>query len=136
MHRSVTATEARVHFGELLERVARDQDTVIVERGGVPQAVVISIAEYERLRVRRASADWREKAQVARQMVRSELGDRQMPPPADFIRAMREERDEQLGLPRRSTRLSASTRAWFFSSSSGPTTVMHGSGGTSGRPGA
>ena len=32
----VSATEARVHFGELLRRVAEGRETVFVERGGQP----------------------------------------------------------------------------------------------------
>lgn len=47
--RTVTATEARVHFGEML-RIVRDQGgTVIVERGGEPQAAIISIEDLREL---------------------------------------------------------------------------------------
>jgi len=49
MKRSVTATEAQIRFGELIRRVAEDRESVIVERGGKPQAVVLSVPEYERL---------------------------------------------------------------------------------------
>lgn len=49
MERTVSATEARVHFGELLDAVQRGE-TVIVERAGQPRAAVIPIAELERLR--------------------------------------------------------------------------------------
>ncbi len=100
LKRTVTATEARVHFGELLQRVTRDQDTVIVERGGVPQAVVMSVAEYERLRTLGKTTDWRERARAAREIVRAEVGDKPLPAPADLVHAMRAERDEELGLPR------------------------------------
>ncbi len=47
MERTLSATEARVHFGELLDAVQRGE-TVIVERGGKARAVVIPIAEYKR----------------------------------------------------------------------------------------
>ncbi len=46
----MSATEARVHFGELMRRVVEGQEPVIVERGGKPKVVVLSVAEYERLR--------------------------------------------------------------------------------------
>jgi prevent-host-death family protein len=49
MKRVVTATEARIRFGELIRRVAENRESVIVERGGKPQAVVLSVSEYERL---------------------------------------------------------------------------------------
>ena len=97
MRRSVSATEARVHFGELLQRVAKGEDTVIVERGGVPQAVVLSVAEYERLLARDDSTGWRDQARAARELVRAELGTTPIPAAEELIGAMREERDEQLG---------------------------------------
>ena len=97
MQRSISATEARVHFGDLLQRVARDEETIIVERGGVPQAVVLSISEYERLLARRDATSWRDQARAARELVRTELGTTPIPPAEDVIRALREERDEVLG---------------------------------------
>ena len=50
----MSATEARRHFGELLRRVIEDRTPVIVERGGKPQVVFVSLSEYERLRARQA----------------------------------------------------------------------------------
>lgn len=49
MDRIVSATEARVHFGELLDAVEHGQ-TVIVQRGGEPKAAVVPVAELERVR--------------------------------------------------------------------------------------
>lgn len=47
--RTVTATEARVHFGEML-RIVRDQGgTVIVERAGQPEAAIISMEDLREL---------------------------------------------------------------------------------------
>ncbi|MER3436753.1 MAG: hypothetical protein C4346_03575 [Chloroflexota bacterium] len=37
--RTVSATEARIHLGELLRDVAGEGDTMLVERSGKPQAV-------------------------------------------------------------------------------------------------
>ena len=45
----MSATEARVHFGEVLRRVTEGDEVVIVERGGKPSAAVIPIQEFERL---------------------------------------------------------------------------------------
>jgi prevent-host-death family protein len=65
--KKMSATEARVHFGEVLRRVTEDQEVVIVERGGRPKAAVISIQELERLQEsssehirpnNRAALDW------------------------------------------------------------------------------
>ncbi len=97
MKRVISATEARVHFGEVMRRVVEDGTPVVVERGGRPQVVVLSVAEYERLMAgRKPLRDWLERADAVREMIRRELGDRKLPPPEDIIRQMREERDAQL----------------------------------------
>lgn len=49
MSNVMSATQARVHFGEVLRRV-ENNEVITVERGGEPKAVVISIAEYQRLK--------------------------------------------------------------------------------------
>ena len=57
MERTMSATEARRHFGELLRCVVEDRTPVIVERGGTPQVVFLSLAEYERLLARQAERE-------------------------------------------------------------------------------
>lgn len=97
MERTVSATEARAHFGELARRVAEQHETAIVERGGKPQLVMLSMAEYERLRKKQQEPeDWWALVQRAREQARVELGDRELLPPEEGIRQMREERDEQI----------------------------------------
>jgi prevent-host-death family protein len=97
MGRVITATEARVHFGELMREVVENQQPVIVERGGKPQVVVLSINEYENLLAGQAQReDWRTLLAQAHERIRADLGDRKLPPPEDIIREMREERDAQL----------------------------------------
>lgn len=39
MPKTVSATEARIHLGALLRDIAEQGETIIVERGGKPQAV-------------------------------------------------------------------------------------------------
>ena len=97
MKRVVTATEARIRFGELLRRVAENRESVIVERGGKPQAVVLSVSEYERLvEGQQGRNEWKTLVAEARDKIRAELGDREVTPPEDVIAKTREERDEQL----------------------------------------
>jgi prevent-host-death family protein len=96
MQRVISATEARVHFGDLLRRVAQGHETVLVERGGHPQVVVLSITEYERLLSHRASEGWRDRAGAARRRVREEIAGRSIPPPEEVVSEARLERDEQL----------------------------------------
>jgi prevent-host-death family protein len=97
MQRTVSATEAHAHFGDLLRRVAEGQETVFVERGGETQAVLLSVVEYERLvAARQEPEDWLARIDRLRSEIKAELGDRRIPPVDDVIRQMREERDEQL----------------------------------------
>ncbi|MFP3911802.1 MAG: type II toxin-antitoxin system Phd/YefM family antitoxin [Desulfobacteraceae bacterium] len=93
----VTATEARIRFGELLRRVAENRESVIVERGGKPQAVVLSVSEYERLvEGQQDRNEWKTLVAAAREKIQAELGDRELTPPEDVIAKTREERDAQL----------------------------------------
>ena len=80
---TISATEARVRFGELLLQVARDNRPVIVEKGGKPAAVVISVRVYEEMRDKLASAagDPIEEALVLGQRVRERRGGETLPPP-------------------------------------------------------
>ncbi len=45
----VPATEARVHFGELIQAVEETGEAVLVERNGRPIVAVVQIGEYRRL---------------------------------------------------------------------------------------
>ncbi|MGH3647397.1 MAG: type II toxin-antitoxin system prevent-host-death family antitoxin [Micromonosporaceae bacterium] len=56
MERKMSATEARVHFGEVLESVKRG-DIVYVEKSGRPQAVIVPVEEWERDRQREGTWD-------------------------------------------------------------------------------
>ena len=95
--RKVSATEARIHFGELMRRAVTDQEPVIVERSGEPHVVILSVEQYERLRVaQEAQIDWQERVDEARRRAAGDLGDRALPPAEDVIREMREERNGEL----------------------------------------
>jgi prevent-host-death family protein len=97
MKRTMTATEARVHFGELMRRVAEHDETVVVERGGKPQVVVISLAEYDRLRgEQEPEEDWWELAARSRRLIDEFRQGRPLPDIDELIHEIREERDAQL----------------------------------------
>ena len=97
MGRVVSATEARIHFGELMRQVVENQEPIIVERGGKSHVVVLSVDEYERLlRGQQQQEDWRELVVQARAQIRDELGERELPPSEEILRQIREERDAQL----------------------------------------
>ena len=45
----VSALHARSNFGKLLRRVAEERNSLIIEKRGTPQAVLMSIRDYVRL---------------------------------------------------------------------------------------
>lgn len=85
MPRTVSATEARVHFGELLQKVESDGGPVIVEKGGKPVAVILSTRRYEEMTRESEIDDWQERARRSRELVAKWLGDRAMPDVDEMI---------------------------------------------------
>ena len=97
MQRKISATDARIHFGELMRQVEEDGQPIIVEHSGSPRVVVLSVAAYERLLAGQdAQEDWRELVDRAREQIRVDLGGRELTPPETVLREMREARDGQL----------------------------------------
>jgi prevent-host-death family protein len=93
----MSATEARIHFGELMRRVVEQQESVVVEHSGQPHVVVLSVDKYQQLlAAQEERKDWRDLVFQAREQVQADLGERELTPPEDVLREIREERDEQL----------------------------------------
>jgi len=80
--------------------VSTERQPIIVKHTGKPQAVIIAIEEYERLKkAERSESDWRVALDQALQLgeaIRARRGGEPLPDPADIIHQMREERDAQL----------------------------------------
>lgn len=97
MGRRVSATEARIRFGELMRQAVENHEPIIVERGGKSHVVVLSVEEYERLlKGQQQQDDWQELVRQAREQIRADLGGRQLPPPEEILDQIRRDRDEQL----------------------------------------
>jgi prevent-host-death family protein len=99
MERVVSAAEAQARFGQLLRQVTENRESIVVKRGGRPVAVVIPLAEYERLTQEAERKDWQEslaRAARIRDRITSRRGGRPLPPAEEIIRQMREERGEHL----------------------------------------
>ena len=47
--RVVPASRAKNNFGEMIKRVYQDEETQVIERGGLPVAAIVSISDLERL---------------------------------------------------------------------------------------
>ena len=87
---TVSATEARIHFGELL--MSAREAPVLVERQGKPVAVIMSAEHYEGL-TGPDSPSWQDLSRHSRELVRDSLAGRPLPSVEDMIRAEREDRD-------------------------------------------
>jgi prevent-host-death family protein len=94
MEKRISATEARIHLGEVMRYVVERREPVIVERTGRPEAVIISFEEYQRLRGKDAD-NWLEELDAVRDQIRQELGGREVRPPEEIIREMRDEWNEE-----------------------------------------
>src|SRR5260370_14133947 len=82
MDQVVTATEARVKFGELMRRVAEGRGPIVVAKDGEPMVVIVSLAEYTRLTAREQEpADWLAKVDSVRRMIAADLGGPGVPAP-------------------------------------------------------
>ncbi len=46
---TLSATEARAHFGQVIQNACEDNEHVIVERDGIPVIAMLPISEYHRL---------------------------------------------------------------------------------------
>ncbi len=56
---TVSATEAKNRFGDLLHRVVYDHEPVLIERNGRPMAVLVDIDQYLEMK-QRARAETKE----------------------------------------------------------------------------
>jgi prevent-host-death family protein len=45
----ISALRVRAHFGEVLRRVERERHSLVIEKRGIPRAVLLSLQEYVRL---------------------------------------------------------------------------------------
>jgi prevent-host-death family protein len=94
MERTISATQARIHFGEIMKQA--QIGPVIVERDGKAEVVVISKKAYDAFIAANTQPDWRALLEEAHESIRMALEGRELPDPAGIIRQGREERDEQL----------------------------------------
>lgn len=92
----ITATEAKVHFGEIYRRVAENDETIVVERNGKPGVVMMSVETFEALGGENSRPNWLEAARKSADAFRPFF---EANPDFDIeqmIHDMRDERDEQI----------------------------------------
>lgn len=97
MERTISATEARVKFGELMQRVFENDEAVIVERDGNPRVVILSIDSYKQMKGEESPWErWEADLRRLHDHLKAELAGRPLSDSVEIIRQMRQERDEQL----------------------------------------
>ena len=79
-----------------MRQVTEQNQPVIVERGGKPQVVILSVQQYERLKTDSSATEWKEMVAKARQQVQAELQGRPLPSVVDVLQQARQEQSEQL----------------------------------------
>jgi prevent-host-death family protein len=75
MPRTISASEAKTRFGEMVAWAQNNQDDIIVESRGRPNAVIISFEEYQRILDLRERAR-REEALARLERLRKRVSDR------------------------------------------------------------
>lgn len=95
MTRVVSATQARIRFGELIRWVMETHQPVTVERDGEPCVVVLSVEAYRRLQEGQVHSSWQETLNQIRDF-RTRLAGRLSSPPEEVIREEREGRDARI----------------------------------------
>lgn len=97
MVKVVSATEARVHFGDVTRRVEEQGEAVIVQRDGREVVAIIPIDAYRQYEEARATRrDWWHELEEIHRLLRAEIGDRPLPPADEVLAQLREERDAEL----------------------------------------
>lgn len=69
---TIAATEARIHFGDVLRRVHNNHEQLIVEKDGLPVAAILGHAEYEDYRRYLAQKQLEELNKAANRMAQAE----------------------------------------------------------------
>lgn len=92
----IPATDARVHFGELLQHVTGTAETVVIERNGREVAALLPIETLRRQQVKAQNAEWREALRVCQQAFHPQVRRGFPVEVAEIIRRGRQERTERI----------------------------------------
>jgi prevent-host-death family protein len=98
MEQKITATNARIHFGEVMRRVTEEGEPVVVERASKPQVVIISVDAYEKMKAAQPQIGWQETLTQAIQVgarISARRGGKPLTLPEDVVSQGREERNAQ-----------------------------------------
>jgi prevent-host-death family protein len=86
MEHTVSATEARIHFGELTQTAVEKGEPIIVERVGKAPIVILSVDVYWRLLQGQRQESWQALVDRVCSRIRADLAGRELPSPDEVLR--------------------------------------------------
>lgn len=95
MQMTVSATEARIHFGEIMQDAVLRQQPIVVEKAGKPQVVILAYDLYQQL-AGNEQENWQAKLTKLHAKLDAYLAGRELPNAVDMLEEGRRARDEEL----------------------------------------
>lgn len=76
---TISATEAKNRFGDVIRRAYRSQEHLVVERGGIPVVAIVPISDYEQFLTQVGSDEIESvEAQISTASAQNQAGNRLM----------------------------------------------------------
>ena len=95
--KTISATEARIHLGEVLDQVETQGSRVVIERAGKPVAMLISMEDSRALAEPESDIEALiERTARNAEAIEKRRGGEPLPDVAEIIRQARDERDAQI----------------------------------------
>lgn len=95
MQMTVSATEARIHFGEIMQDAVLRQQPIVVEKAGKPQVVILAYDLYQQL-AGNEQENWQAKLAKLHAKLDAYLAGKELPNAVDMLEEGRRARDEEL----------------------------------------
>ena len=95
MQMTVSATEARIHFGEIMQDAVLRQQPIVVEKAGKPQVVILAYELYQQL-AGNEQENWQARLARAQAKLDAYLAGRELSNAVDMLEEGRRARDEEL----------------------------------------
>ena len=92
---TVSATEARIHFGEIMQDAVLRQQPIVVEKAGKPQVVILAYELYQQL-AGNEQENWQARLARAQAKLDAYLAGRELSNAVDMLEEGRRARDEEL----------------------------------------
>jgi prevent-host-death family protein len=94
MPKTMSATEARVHFGEVIRSVNASGDHIVVEKDGKRAAIILSPRRFDELMRRSSAEDILERVREGHLMIEKAFAGKPIPDAYDLINGGRDDVDD------------------------------------------